>query len=250
MSNDQILIPAANEALATRADMSLGHMLQDFLKNPEALKNVEVAERMFALYERAEQRNSEREFASAFSSLQSEMPRITHDKTVPDKNGNVKFRFASYESIMEAVRPLLQKHGFAVTFSMDFKEGRIIQNCTLQHIGGHSRTNSFAARIGNGPPGASETQADGAASTYAKRFAFCNALNITIDGPDLDEKPDARNDGDVISDDKVQYLREEVHATNSDETKFLNLAGVKRFEDIRQGSYDVLVRALAAKARK
>lgn len=233
----------------TLAAPSVGQMLQAAIDKGVTNENVAVLERLMDLYERVEDKKAEKAFATAFNTLQSEMPIVNATKAVPDKNGNVKFRFAPYEEIMATVRPLLLKHGFTVTFSQDFKEGRIIQSCTLMHLSGHSRTNSFAARIGNGPPGASETQADGAASTYAKRFALCNALNILSEFDTDAMKGDVRAEGELIGEDKIQYLKEQVAETGSNEARFLNLAGVSKYEEIRVGSYNVLVRALAAKAR-
>jgi hypothetical protein len=246
----QLATPAPSQLPAEISpQMPVASMLEAAIKGGVTAENVAVVERLTALYERMQAKDAENKFTAAFVALQSEMPRITADKTVPDKYGNLKYKFAPYESIMDAVRPLLQKHGFTVTFSMSYSEGRVIQRCTLQHIAGHSRTNEFAARIGNGPPGSSEAQGDGAASTYAKRFAFCNALNITIES-DSDGKNDIRNDGEVIPDDKVQYLRERVKETGFHEGSFLKLAGVNSYEEIRQGSYEVLTRALDMKARK
>lgn len=209
---------------------------------PEA---VGVMEKLTDLYERLEAKDAEKQFAAAFVRLQSEMPSIAANKIVPNNDGSARYKFAPYETIMEAVRPLLLRHGFTVTFSTSYDPTRIIQKCTLQHTGGHSRTNEFAARIGRGPPGSSEAQGDGAASTYAKRFALCNALNITIETDS--DVADVRNDGDVIEADKVQYLREQVRETGYNEASFLKLAGVDSFDAIREGSYGVLTRAIEMK---
>jgi len=230
------------------AEPSVGQMMQDFIARGVTADNVAAFERLVALKERLDDKQAEREFALAFISLQKEMPEVHATKSVPDKQGNVKFRFAPYEEIMSAVKPMLEKHGFTVTFSMDFKEGRVIQTCTLMHVGGHSRSNQFMARIGSGPPGASECQADGAASTYAKRFALCNALNITVES-DTDGQ-DARNEGAPITFDQVAYLKELVRDTKSDEPAFLRYAGAATFEEIGSAKYDMLVKALLKKTQK
>ncbi len=210
-------------------------------------ENVAVLEKMMDLYERTQAKDAEKEFARAFNALQSEMPKITAVKPVPDRNGNIKYHFAPYEEIMNCIQPFLLKHGFTVSFSMSFHEGRVTQECTLQHIGGHARKNQFSVRIGSGPPGASEAQADGAAGTYAKRHALCNALNIIVDH-DTDGF-DAKKDGAPITQDKVMYLKELVRETGSDEAKFLKFAGAAKFEEIPSAVYDVLVRSLLAKKR-
>jgi hypothetical protein len=243
----QLAASAEDQPLALSPENPIGRMIEAITKTGVSTDNMAVLERMMDLYERVEVKNAEKQFAEAFVALQSDLPPVQASKPVPNRDGSIRYHFAPYEEIMAQIRPFLQKHGFTVTFSMSFSEGRVVQACTLQHVGGHSRTNQFMARVGNGPPGSSEAQGDGAASTYAKRFALCNALNIVTE-IDTDGK-DARAAGEPISPDKVQYLREQVRETASDESKFLKLAGVSSFEEITTGSYDVLVRALAAKAR-
>jgi hypothetical protein len=136
---------------------------------------------------------------------------------------------------MSQVAPLLQRHGFTVTFSTDYKEARLLKTCTLQHVGGHARSNTFAVRIGSGPPKASEAQADGAASTYAKRFALCDALNIVID-VDLD----ARAEGETITAEQADELERRVKETNSDQARFLAYAGAQSYAEIRTAKYPIL----------
>ncbi len=234
------------QQLATvHQEPSIGNMLQAAIERGVTSENVAVLEKMMALYERQQAKNAEKEFAYAFTALQAEMPEIRAVKPVPDRNGNIKYHFAPYEEIMDKVKPLLLKHGFTISFSMTFIEGRVTQECTLQHIGGHSRKNQFSVRVGSGPPGASEAQADGAAGTYAKRHALCNALNITIDS-DTDGF-DAKKEGAPITKDQVVYLRELVKETKSDEGLFLKFAGAPTFEEIGSARYDDLARSLHKK---
>lgn len=249
MPTEQIQLHDERPAqLSVSSQAPVAKMLEAVLEKGLTQDNVGAVERLVELYERMQAKDAEKQFASAFVALQSEMPAIQASKSVPDKFGNIKYKFAPYEAIMETVRPLLQKHGFTLTFSMTYNEGRVVQSCTLMHVGGHSRTNQFMARIGSGPPGSSEAQGDGAASTYAKRFALCNALNI-ITEQDTDGKDDARSDGEPISKDKAAYLRELVRETKSDEAQFLRFAGASSYDTIGSTRYDSLVAALMKKAR-
>ena len=237
------VVPPAN--LASAPAVSVGQMLQATIERGVTAENVAVLERMMDLYERTQAKDAEKAFARAFNALQSEMPVIQALREVPDKHGNLKYTFAPYEDIMAQVRPLLLKHGFTVSFSLSFLEGRVTQKCTLMHVDGHSRSNEFSVRIGSGPPGCSESQADGAAGTYAKRHALCNALNIVVDR-DTDGVPtDAREIGAPITPDKVQYLREQCRELGGNtEASLLKIAGVEKFEQIGTSVYPVLVRML------
>lgn len=225
-------------------------LIREVIKSGLNSESVGVVERLVALAERQEARQAEKDFNAAFNALQSEMPVIKAEKPVAGKDkvtGQefIKYHFAPYEDIMEQVKPLLLRHGFSVSFSMGFNEGRVIQNCTLAHIGGHSRTNTFMARIGSGPPGSSEAQGDGAASTYAKRFALCNALNIICER-DTDGA-DARKEGKPITEDQALWLEDMVKQTKSDKVAFLKYAGAPTFESIGSERFDALSRSLNKK---
>ncbi len=189
--------------------------------------------------------DAERKFAAAFNALQSEMVKVKAARAVPNNDGTVRYKFAPYEEIMAQVSPLLLRHGFTVTFSTDFKDGRIIKTCTLQHVGGHKRSNDFAVRIGSGPPRATESQADGAASTYAKRFALCDALNIVIE-----QDRDANAEGTPITADQAFELERRVKETNSNVEAFLRFAGAKTFDEISSAKYPILDSYLAKKERR
>lgn len=245
----EILSPAVQADQQLSAPISVGTMLQEAIKGGITPENVATLEKLMDLYERDQKRQAEQQFARAFTALQNDLPRVKAVKPVPDKQGGVKYYFAPYEEIDEEVRPFLNKHGFTTSFSMSYDGERVSQKCILQHVGGHVRENSFSVRVGSGPPGASAAQADGAAATYAKRHAYCNALNIVIDAPDTDGKAAVQQEGAPITRDQIQYLREQVRDTGADEAKFLALAGAKSYEDITAGSYPVLIRFLTAKAR-
>lgn len=229
-------------AISHVAEPSVGQMLQRFLENPESAKNVEVAERMFALYERAEARNAEREFNRAFVSLQSELPVIVAKTVIPNRG-----KYERFEDLCTVVNPLLQKHGFTVSFSMTSADNRITETCSLKHVGGHSQSNSFSVRVGRAD---SETQADCKAATTAKRNALLNCLNIVIRQDALQSEDDAANEGAFIAWDKAEFLRQQVKETGSDEAAFLRFAGADNYEEIGENRYAELAAALAKKAKK
>ncbi len=205
-------------------------------------ESVAVVERLVALQEHMLDKDAEHKFAEAFAALQGDLGTFNATKAVPGKNGETRYTYLPYDEIMARVAPLLKEHGFSLSFSTDFKDARIVQTCTLQHIAGHHRDYTAFVRAGAGPYGATETQADGAAMTYAKRYALCNALNIVVD-----RDTDARNEGSPISPEQVQTLREMVAETKSDEAKFLRFAGAASFEEIGSARYGELFAALNKK---
>jgi hypothetical protein len=240
---DLELMPRGESAVAR--PINPAEMMQAMVQKGITAENVAAFTELVKLSEHMEDRNSEREFAKAFNALQSEMPKVQARKVVPNRDGTPRYKFASFEEIMEQVSPIAQKNGFSISFSMKFGDGRIIQTCILQHIGGHRQSNDFAVRIGGGPPGSNEAQADGAASTYAKRFALCNALNIVIETDD-----DARTEGAPITPDQAFELERRVGETNSDSAAFLKLAGAAKFSEIVSTKYDMLDQLLKKKEQR
>ena len=208
-------------------------------------ESVSVVERLVHLQEHMLEKIAEQQFAQAFSALQAELGTFSATKIVPTNEGTTRYTYLPYEEIMERVTPLLQAHGFSVSFSTDFTDARVVQTCTLQHSGGHHRDYKAFVRPGKGPFGATETQADGAAMTYAKRYALCNALNIVVEHDN-----DARNEGAAITAEQVQYLREQVAETKADIKAFLKYAGAPTFEQIGSTRYASLIKALEAKKRQ
>src|SRR6266576_2261182 len=201
---------------------SPAQMLQAVIQGGVTAENAAVMEKLIQLHERVEARNAEKEFNKAFVALQQEMPRVQAMAVVPNNDGTPRYKFAAYESIMEQVQPFLVRNGFTISFSTRYDGPRIVKTCILRHTAGHSISNDFAVRIGAGPPKANEAQADGAAGTYAKRHALCDALNIVVE-----KDNDANAIGDKISKEEAKALRQRVLATGSDEVNFLAYAQVK-----------------------
>jgi hypothetical protein len=243
ITDTQLAVAVAGSTALAPSSPPIGAMLQAAFEKGVSSENMAVVEKMMDLFERQQKFDAEKEFNRAFVALQADLPIIVATSVIPNRG-----KYERFEDVMRVVGPLLVKHGFTVSFSMDFRDGRILETCTLKHVAGHSQSNSFAVRPGRAD---SDTQADCKAATTAKRNALLNCLNIVIrQDALLNEDQDASLEGATISPDKVAYLREQVAETNSDPVKFLALAGVSKFEEIRTGSYDVLVRALAAKSRR
>jgi hypothetical protein len=207
-------------------------------------ESVAVAKELVALREHMEDRQAEQDFAQAFADLQAQLSSFRPTKAVPDRSGGVRYMYLPYEEIMAVVQPLARQFGFTISFSTEPKDNRILQTCTLQHRSGHSRDFKAYVRVGSGPPGATESQADGAAMTYAKRYALCNALNITVE-----HDTDARAEGEPITEQQAHTLMQMVHDSGSDERAFLKYAGAATYEEIGARRYQELVGALQKKMK-
>ncbi len=226
---------------------SIPMLLQSMIKSGITKDNADTMKVMMEMHERMQDRDAKRQFTEALQSLQNEMPKVKAVKPVMNKDGvTVRYHFAPYEEIMQQVQPALEKNGFSVRFNTRFDEGRMISICILTHKAGHSEPTEYSCRIGSGPPGASETQADGAAHTYAKRGALCAALNIVVE-KELGE--DARIIGKPITPEQADSLRARVKATKANETKFLDAAAAATFEEIKDSKFGELDALLTRRER-
>lgn len=230
-------------ALAQRVEFNTDNPIGALL-NMMTTKGVtpESLEKTLAVYERMEAKRAQKECAVAFAALQAELPRVLAKKAVPNNDGTIRYAYAPYEDIAEAVAPALARHGFGVEYSFDYKDQptRVIVTCTLTHKGGHSKTSNFAVRVGQGPPKSNEAQADGAAATYAKRRAFESILNIVVE-----HDSDARNLGEAIDADEAWEIEARCRkAADGDEAqvaRLLAITGADSFAEIRRNKYRVLV---------
>lgn len=234
-----VVVAASNEVAAPAPNVAA--MLDAVIKGGVSNENVAALEKLVGLYERMQDRDAEKAFATSFMELQQEIKKVKATKIIPGKQeGSIRSTFAPFEEIDDQARPLCSKHGFTYSFAEgEFNQGRITKICILQHIGGHKRSNPFSVRIGSGPPGCSEAQADGAAHTYAKRGALCDALNIVVTGMDNDAKLDG-NLKEKVTKQIADDLEHRVKMTNSDVAAFLKFAGADKFSNIPVSKYDSL----------
>lgn len=230
------LMPAQEKMLAPTRTLSLESAYQAVVDGNLDAEKLSVLKDLLAL-------NAARQFNEAFNALQTEMPILVATTIIPNRG-----KYLKYEDMWKHVGPLLTKHGFSVSYSNSYVENRIIEICHLSHIGGHTRSNSFAVRLGGRAD--SETQADCKAATTAKRNALCNAINATIQQDCLTSEDDAAIEGGPVTKEQAEELERRVALTNSNVAAFLKFAGAKTFAEIPSGRYQVLDAFLEKKERR
>lgn len=190
--------------------------------------------------------DAKRKFAAAFVELQQDLPTIVGCRPIPDKQGNIKFRYANFEDIDAVVRPICLRHGFTYAFhESGVDTGRVTVVMTLEHSGGHSREIPYSVRIGNGPPGSSDSQADVSGHTYAQRGALESGLSLRIVGG----REDAKQEGGTITREQAEELERRVQMLSIDPKAFLKFAHSETFAAIKDGAYPIADDYLARKER-
>lgn len=165
------------------------------MKGLESNVSVETMERLLSMREKLNEEKAKIEFFKALSEFQADCPIIKKNKKVMQKNSNqVRYAYASLDSIVSQISPILAKHGLSYMFKSSTHDGFVKQSCEVRHYLGHSETSSFDIPID--PDGyMGDAQKSGSASSFAKRYALQDALGILTG----DEDDDAQSLGGASS---------------------------------------------------
>lgn len=162
-------------------------------KNPMALIEMAVSqgkdfpienlERLFDLQERTRILESKEQFFRALSAFQAKCPTIPKEKKAG--SGNFGYMYAPLDVIIKYIAPLLQETGLSFTFDTQDDVNFKTTICKIHHIAGHTEESHFRVPI-DASARMNDTQKQGSASTYAKRYSLCNALGILTGDEDDD----------------------------------------------------------------
>lgn len=171
------------------------------------IERLQLIDKVEEVYWRRQQAQAEADFYAALSAFQAECPVVDKTKPVFNKDGRtVRYFYAPLGEIVKQVGPCLTKHGLSYDFSASFVQfndedgGPFLEMiCHVHHSGGHSRDFPYKSVIENNEY-MNPTQHAGSANSYAKRYAFCNALGILTadedtDGADRTGQQNGNNNG-------------------------------------------------------
>jgi hypothetical protein len=186
-------------------------------------------------------------FQRHYAEFSADMPQVERDGTVDLGTGKGRYNFTTIEAMDVVIRPLLAKHGFAISFtSRDDKDGVTITG-TLSGWG-WERSSTYTLPADQGP-GRNSIQARGSSRRYAKRYITDDLCNVVRKGRDDDGRGALEA---LIDAAQTAELIELIKATKTDELAFVRLMvnGAERLEDVRQRDFNRLLLALKDKARR
>ena len=179
-----------------------------------------------------------------------------------------KYKYRSCEDILEAVKPLLQKHQLTLTISDQIVtyEGRVYVQATASvgNSDGESIHTSAFAREPFEKKGMDESQITGTASSYARKYAL-NGLFLIDDTKDADTdenrmERDGRQkkttDRPLVSEDQINELMFELQRVGWDVSGMLEYINqklgysLKRVEEMKVDTYHVILPKLKARPDK
>lgn len=152
-----------------------------------ANKDLDVAklEKLIEMQERVTKSQAVAAFNAAFSEMQGELPTITERGEIM-VNGQLRSRYAKYEDIIEVIRPILKKHGFAIRHRNETAaNGMQVIVGILTHKAGHAEEDRFECAPDKSG-GKADIQANGSTRSYGQRYTTVSLCGIVTKGQDND----------------------------------------------------------------
>jgi hypothetical protein len=178
--------------------------------NPDA--DMDKLERLLDMQERVLVRNAMVAFNAAMADMQSDIPTIEKNGEI-SVNQTVRSKYARFEDIMRVVKPVMQAHGFAITFRTNTENNMVKVTGVLMHKDGHREETDMVLPVDSS--GSKNTvQAIGSSTAYGKRYVLCALLNIaTGDEDDDGASGDLSELLQVVKDIEAAETMEALHAT-------------------------------------
>lgn len=239
-------------------------LIREIAMNPDV--DVDKMKAVLDMQERILDRTAKAEFDAALADMQPELPTIDQrgrieirEKTSSgERDGEIQqsTKFAKFEDINEAIRPIIGKHGFAVSFRTGLTEdGKVKVDGILSHRAGHREQTTFV--LPHDSTGSKNAvQAIGSSTSYGKRYALCALLNISSRGEDDDglASGDQGADEEKITGDQELKLIDAIEDCGIGRPKFCTHYKVEAVAQLPSRLFDEAMRACtdykAKKAKK
>jgi hypothetical protein len=140
-----------------------------------------------AAYERSLAREAEAQFNAALVKLQPKLPVLDELGEITDVEGTLQASYATWEDTVEAIRPMLARHGFALSFRPGRPAGGALSVIgMLRHEAGHKEEAELSLPA-DATGGKNACQAVGSAVSYGQRYVAKLLLNLTSRRQDDDD---------------------------------------------------------------
>ena len=181
--------------------------------------NVDVMERLYALAKDMKAIRAKEMFYESLKDFQKNTAAIKKTKGVKNKSEKVIYAYAPLEDIVNQVKDNLDKYGFSYTLKTKQENGFMTVTCEAHHVEGHTEFTDVTVPVGSEYMTAQ--QQVGAALTFAKRYAFCDAFGILTADEDTDAvEPEAKQEKKP---DAPKFPKEEHKPSETYKTVFENV---------------------------
>ena len=225
--------------LTTRAPDPLSAVLAD----PERLQGlpIDTVEKLFALHREATADAAKRAHAAALADFQSRASTIAYNA-----RGAHNARYATLDHILDTVRAPLAECGLSVSFdSEEADDGRLRVWAIVHHIEGHETRAQFTVSREAKSNRMNDTQRDGSALSYGRRYALSLALGITTGERDDDGR--GADIAEPVTAEQAANLQALCEETGSDIARMCEWASCESLEAFPARRYREAVKMLERK---
>jgi hypothetical protein len=223
---------------------SFSEGLMKLIADPQI--STDKLELLLKLQSQALEARAREEFHQAFAELSRELPQIERLGMVELRSRDDRrlgsYRYAKWEDMDTAIRPILFKHGFGISFSSYIDPtGRTVLRGKLLHVGGHFEAAEFPVLSDKGP-GRNDLQAVGSGVSYAKRYVAELLLNVVRKGADDDANAALTR---KLSGEQVETLSKLIAAAKTTPERFLSImvTDATTLADVPERDYGRLMNA-------
>lgn len=207
--------------------------------------DLDKMERLMAMRQTELDRQAKIAFFTAMKNAQAEMKPVVRDAD----NDQTKSKYARYETISDAIQPIITKHGFSLSFDEGTpeKENHIRVLCDVMHEGGYSKQYHGDVPFDNvgmkGNANKTATHAYGSTKSYGKRYLKCDIFDVSLKNAD-DDGNAAGEPESVISEEQAATIRKLIEETGTPIEKFCEWAKIDAVPDLLSRHFDKAVRVL------
>lgn len=185
MNGEVIERPAGALAVPTTEAVSFLQLIERAARDPSV--DIDKMERLMQMHERLLAKQAESAFNDAMTACQRELRVVAANANNPQ----TRSKYATYEALDKALRPVYTKHGFSISYSTaDTPKPDCVRVIAYVSKGAHTRIYPVDMPAdGKGAKGGdvmTKTHATGAAMSYGARYLLKGIFNISV-GEDDDD---------------------------------------------------------------
>jgi hypothetical protein len=225
------------------AGASMMEMVLRAARDPDV--DVSKMERLMQLAKDMRAEEAKTAYFSDLAEMQDALPSIQERGEIKIGNGSQKY--ALWEDINKAIKPIMKRYGFAISFRTGIADGKITVTGVLSHRAGHSEETTI--HLPSDTSGSKNAvQAVGSSTSYGKRYTASALLNLTSGGEDDDGR--AAGNGGLVSDDQAERILELLTKDKADVQKFCQYMKIPSITELPASKYSHAIEVINTRSQK
>jgi len=229
---------------------SLLTIIEKIAQMPEI--DMDRVERVFAMHQQMQDRQSEQAFNDAMSMAQNKIQSVLVNR----ENEHTKVAYADLDAIHKAAKPCWTRHGFSVmTRDRAASEpGFLTVTTEIRHSAGHKEVleSDWPLDIAgkDGTKNKTPIQAKGSTIQYARRYNELSAFDVAVSRDDNDGNARSEAKPNTISEIQVRTLMGLIMAAKTTPEQFCKKTRINMVHELQESRFEAAVNGLKAQIEK